>query len=242
MFFPQPFLFTPVGVPAAPAQPWEDLVSLGTVDGWQSIYDMNNPNTWDLRDAGGGSMFYESVADGLGNRDPLIQATTGSQPPQVTQGDHLMAEFNASRLLARATGSITSPRVIVSTIRATSSANFRNYIGDGANNFFAQTGTYGLLISDASTNLSSADNVFTSGQVAVVSAIWNSGTNGAKIRVNGSQVYQGTLTPPSFSGLRIGYNFTGQIGFIGIYQGLLSGSSDALSRMEDLLMEQHGIS
>lgn len=223
--------------------PWDDLVDLGLADGWQAMYDFNNPDTWTLRDAGGGSMFYSSIADSMGNFDPLVQATTGNQPPQVTQGGKYMGEFNGSRLLARSAGTTTTPRVIVNVLWANSTGNFRNFIGPfSSGNHFAQTGTYAYLISDNSTNQPTGNNVFTSGAVNVVTAIWAAGTNNSKIRVNGTQVLQTTFSsPPSLAGMRYGYGFTGRLGFCAIYQGSLTGSSDALSRMEDLLKTQLGI-
>lgn len=243
MFFPQPFLFTPVGVPVTPAPPWQEILDLATAGGWQSVYDMNNPETWTLRDAGGGSMFYTSVADGLGNRDPLVQATTANQPSQVLQGDHYVAQFDGSTdVLARSAGTITSPRTITTVVRIGSTANFRNFIGDNSLNFFAQSSTYAFLISDGSTNLTTSDGVFTSNTYAVVTGIWDSGSNNTKVRVNGSQVYQGTLTPPTMTGLRVGYAFPGQIGLVATYQGTLGGGDAALTDLEALLMEQYGIS
>lgn len=244
MFFPQPFLFTPVGVPVAPATPWEDLVALGNDDGWQWMYDFNNPDTWTLRDAGGGSMFYSAVADSMQNEADLIQATTGNQPPQVSVGGVYAAEFNNSRLLARASGTSAAPRTIVAVVRPTSDGGYRNFLGDGTTNLMAQSAVYRLLISDGiSTNLESANNLITANNYVLVSCIFQSGSNNAKLRKNGVQSHQGTLSSlGSSTGIRIGYGFTGQVAFAAMYQGALTGSSDALSRMENLLMDQYGLS
>lgn len=245
MFIPSPFLINPVNAAALPSpDPWDELVALGQDDGWRCMYDLNNPDTWTLRDAGGGSMFYSAVADSMGNEADLVQATTGDQPPQVTVGSYKAAEFNASRSLARATGDLPVPRTIVAIIRPTGDGGYRNFLGDGSSNLMAQSATYRMLISDGiSTNLESADNQLVVNTPVVFSGIFASGTNGGKTRKNGTQINQGTFSSlGTGTGIRLGYGFTGQISFLAVYNGALTGSSDALSRMETLLKTHYGIS
>lgn len=231
--------------PPPPTDPWDELTALGTTDGWRCMYDFNNPDTWTLRDAGGGSMFYTEVRDGLGNEIALTQATTGSQPGQTTlsaNGSKYFGNFDGGDQLFRATGTHTSPRVITMVLRSATTGSFQHIISpNSGNNQFATTNTYAYLISDGSSNRISGNNVFGNNTLHVVSAVWNSNTNNAKVRVNGSQVYENTLNAVSLVGLRLGVSYPGQIGFCAVYNGLLTGSSDALSRMEDKLKTLYGI-
>lgn len=66
---------------ATPAH--EALKDLAAAAGAEALYDPDNPDTWTLRDDGA-DLWYSAVADGLGNRETLEQATAANQPKQKT--------------------------------------------------------------------------------------------------------------------------------------------------------------
>lgn len=61
---------------------WRRILPLAQAAGAAGVYDPDNPETWTLRQDGG-DLFYEEVADGLGNLAPLVQETAVDQPRQI---------------------------------------------------------------------------------------------------------------------------------------------------------------
>lgn len=224
-------------------QPYEQILNLATTDGWSCVYDFSNPTTWTLRDAGGGNLYYSSIADGLGNFLPMTQATNADQPLQSTIGSFKYAEFgSATRAISRATQTHPDLRTLLLVFDCDREG--LNHIvtnAAGSDHFATGQNQNSYLLSNGSTNTPSSSANTRPTVPHVASAIYNSGTNGYKARANGTQVLQGTVAPLAITGLRLGpQGDGGRVGLVMVHPSALTGTSDALSRMETLVKSLYG--
>jgi hypothetical protein len=118
--------------------PAQQILNAATAAGATAVYDPDNPDTWSLRESGG-TFFYSAVADGLGNKETLAQATEARQPQQRTlsTGRKVWDAPVADRfMLAEFAADIAQPNTIVAVFRSANDTQTSKAIVDS----FAATG------------------------------------------------------------------------------------------------------
>jgi hypothetical protein len=122
----------------APTTAHGQILNAAAEAGAIAVYDPDNHATWSLRDSGG-TTFYSAVADGLGNKESLVQATEARQPQQRTlsTGRRVWHAPVADRfMLADFAADIVQPNTIVAVFRAATAVQSSKAIIDS----FAATG------------------------------------------------------------------------------------------------------